>query len=435
MSKTDHLKWLYKELPDLVSKGILSDESVAKLKGHYGEIDEKPAYDIALLLAAILGAVLIGGGIILLFAHNWDQFSRPVRTLLSFAPLVVAQILYGYVFFKKKDHTAWVEASSAFLMLMLAACIALISQTYHIQGKMEDFLFIWMLLSVPLLYLMNATLPALFYLYGIMSWVMNVPDEMAFGYWLFFMGALPHLVKNMYLDKSVVRSRLLGWTLAFSFPPALIRIIDFDINMITILAIGILISVFYLLGERIYSTKESLIYKPFQTVSVCIAFVLLMFLGYEWPKVRGNMGSAINPNMIAFVIVALIAMGTYCWLTYQDWKSKRRINYFIILLPIILLVGQLLADGGAKTVAIVLANVYLFGFGIYYIKYGIENFRISLVNLGMFFISALIVARFFDTDWGFVVKGLVFIFLGIGFLWINVVLSKRLKARAKVLQS
>ena len=283
MSKVKHIKWLYGELPDLVSQGIMPEDSAHQLRAHYGEIDEKPAYNIALILAAILGAVLIGGGIILLFAHNWDQFSRPVRTVLSFAPLVIAQLIYGFVFFKNKNNTAWIEASSAFLMLMLAACIALISQTYHIQGDFEDFLLVWMLLSIPLLYLMNATLPALFYLIGISSWALNVTRGEVHWYWLLLLTLVPHLLYNMYLQKNEIRARLLGWTLALSFIPPFIRIFDQEYPMVTFITVGTLVALFYLLGERIFPEKENIVYKPFQFVAVAVAFIMLMFLGYDWP--------------------------------------------------------------------------------------------------------------------------------------------------------
>ncbi|MFT4667569.1 MAG: putative membrane protein [Polaribacter sp.] len=431
MSKTKYIKWLYEELPQLVSKGLLPEDTAKQLKNYYGEIDEKPPYDIALLLAAVLGAVLIGGGVILLFAHNWDQFSRPVRTFLSFAPLVIAQVIYGYVFFKKSKSTPWIEASSAFLMLMLAACIALISQTYHVQGQFEDFLLVWMLLSIPLLYLMNATLPAIFYLVGISSWVLNVGSTQSYWYWLLLLAAVPHLWRNMQGDKEIVRARLLGWAFALTFPWAFSQLLDYRLDMIKLVALGIFSALFYLLGERIYPEKTSLQKKPFQFVTVCISFVMLMVLGYDWPGVNDYPQEGVSEKRITFIIATILATAGYFYLAFQDWKTGRRLNYFMLLLPVVLLVGQLFNMMGSSTLAIILANVYLFGFGVYYIKYGIQKHRISLVNLGMFFISALIVARFFDTDWGFVVKGLIFIFLGIGFLWVNLFLSKKIKAEAQ----
>jgi hypothetical protein len=75
-----------------------------------------------------------------------------------------------------------------------------------------------------------------------------------------------------------------------------------------------------------------------------------------------------------------------------------------------------------------LANAFLFGYGLFYIKTGIQKHQMTFVNVGMLFISALIIARFFDTDWSFVIKGIAFVLLGIGFLSVNVLLSRKLKA-------
>ena len=86
---------------------------------------------------------------------------------------------------------------------------------------------------------------------------------------------------------------------------------------------------------------------------------------------------------------------------------------------------------GYESLAIVLANIFLFGYGIFYVKTGIQKQRMALVNVGMLFLSATIIARFFDTDWSFVIKGVAFVILGIGFLSVNLILSKKLKAQQK----
>jgi uncharacterized membrane protein len=108
------INWLYEQLPGLIKKGVISSETSKKLKLHFGEVEEKPDYNIAFLVAGILGAVLIGGGIILIFAYNWENLSTTWRTIFSFLPLMVAQVIYTFVFFEKRDSNAWVEASSGF---------------------------------------------------------------------------------------------------------------------------------------------------------------------------------------------------------------------------------------------------------------------------------------------------------------------------------
>ncbi len=49
------------------------------------------------VLLATIGAALVAAGIVLLIAHNWDDFSRPVRSVIAFLPLIGAQALSAFV--------------------------------------------------------------------------------------------------------------------------------------------------------------------------------------------------------------------------------------------------------------------------------------------------------------------------------------------------
>jgi hypothetical protein len=56
---------------------------------------------------------------------------------------------------------------------------------------------------------------------------------------------------------------------------------------------------------------------------------------------------------------------------------------------------------------------------------GLRENRLGVVNAGMLMLSALIITRFFDSDLSFVVRGLAFIVVGIGFFATNTVLIRR----------
>src|SRR2546430_10467869 len=66
------IRWLLAELPELVAGGILSAENAEALRQHYAATDSGEPRRIGFVLSAILGSLLVGGGIILLVAHNWD---------------------------------------------------------------------------------------------------------------------------------------------------------------------------------------------------------------------------------------------------------------------------------------------------------------------------------------------------------------------------
>ena len=433
MTKQKSLSWLYEQLPILVEKGIVPSEVANRIKNHYGPVQNVPSYNWAFLIIGILGAVLIGGGIILIFAYNWDSLSRFWRTVLSFMPLIVAQLIYGYVFFRKSDSDAWVEGASAFLMLMLASSIALISQTYNIGGSMGSFLFTWMLLSIPLMYLMNASLPTLFYLTGIASWAAHTTGSISVYYWLFLLAAVPHLYKNIDPDDKSIRSQLLGWGFILTLAFAYFNVVEGRFAEYYLIGPALFLTLFYLLGQYFYPLGNRFMQRPFRSFAIGGIFIMLLILSFEWPDwgvkehnwISGYRYDAWAAYTNVGVLIA--AAAGIVFLGIKQLQSKVAVNPFILGFPIFVLAGYFLS--GQSALSEVLANLYLFTFGGYYIYQGVQKHQIGLINLGMLFISSIIISRFFDADWGLAIKGVVFILLGIGFLFVNLILAKRLKEK------
>ncbi|MGB1243469.1 MAG: hypothetical protein ACPG49_13155, partial [Chitinophagales bacterium] len=54
---------------------------------------------------------------------------------------------------------------------------------------------------------------------------------------------------------------------------------------------------------------------------------------------------------------------------------------------------------------------------------------VALVNAGTFFLATLLIVRFFDSNLDFLLKGVAFVVIGIGFLTTNYLLTKRLKQK------
>ena len=159
------IRWLLGELPTLVNGGVLDGAAAERLRRHY-EASAGRSRNWALVAFGLLGGTLVGLGVILLLAHNWENLSRAARTALAFSPLVASQILAGWSMRSGKNSTAWREGIGAFWMLSIGAAIALVAQIYHIPGDAGRFALTWMLLSLPVIYLLNATGPALAYLAG-----------------------------------------------------------------------------------------------------------------------------------------------------------------------------------------------------------------------------------------------------------------------------
>ena len=152
-------------LPELVENGIITEETAQNIQMYY-EKNEESSESRLFTVFGILGATLVGLGIILIMAHNWDDFSRGIKLVLAFLPMLIGQGVLGYSIFKNKG-VAWKEAATVFLFFSVGACIALVSQIYHVSGDLESFLLAWIVLCVPLLYVTKSTSAIILHLISI----------------------------------------------------------------------------------------------------------------------------------------------------------------------------------------------------------------------------------------------------------------------------
>jgi uncharacterized membrane protein len=132
------VRWLHGQLPELVAAGAISSENAAAIERHYGSVESRTNFGFVIL--ATVGAAMVGAGIVLLIAHNWDDFTRPARTVIAFIPLLIALGLIGFVLMQRNESRPWREAVAIFDFAAVATSISLISQTYQIQGSFADFM-------------------------------------------------------------------------------------------------------------------------------------------------------------------------------------------------------------------------------------------------------------------------------------------------------
>lgn len=434
-----HIRWLYDELPMLVKEGVLSEAYAHALRDHYGEVKGQSGRMVALTICSILGALLIGAGIILLMAHNWNDLSRPLRTVLAILPLVAAQSAGAWCIIKGKESAAWRESVSTFIMLMIGSSIALIGQTYHIPGNLTQFLFVWMLLSLPLMYLFRCVIPCLGYLAGIIGWAGSAQYDGGHGllFWVLYAGSIPHLWLAMRKNRYSISSGVLGWGFciqALWIGVALERAVP---GVWIIIYMG-LFATLYLAGAYWFDDAPSGWQKPMQLVGAAGVAVLTLMLTYEWGwhdvgwrswryGYRYHQGAVWADFLLAGITpVASLALLVTAVRRGEIWRASFGVA------GIVGVVGFAIASTHAsETPCMLLCNVYAFVLGIATIVYGIRKGRIGTVNGGMGILSALIVLRFFDEEFSFVVRGCAFIVLGIGFLATNIFLARRSRKEAQ----
>ncbi|MFA6379457.1 MAG: DUF2157 domain-containing protein [Candidatus Omnitrophota bacterium] len=426
------VQWLYQELPELVNKGVLAQSAADKLHEHYGDSKGLDKKWFIIILCGVLGAILIGLGIILLFAHNWEKLSRGTRTVLSLLPLIIAQALAAWVMFKRPKSHAFREGAATFLSLMVGSSIALISQTYNIPGDTPVFIMTWMLLIVPLVYLMKATIPAVIFVIGIAAWVGHFWNEplTAFLFWPLLLIVIPHFLWSLRQQQYTVRATILAVVMAIGVCVAAQMTLGKAWPGSGIVIFSSLAALFYLLGACEFKGISTNWQKPFQVLGGLGIFIAMLSLTSRaaWESIKSNYyGSryevfswaAMPDNLLTFLLVGSAILLFFQYVKRQDW-----IRASFGALPLLALIGYAFG-GSAPGFSMLLFNVFLLSVSIFHFMTGIRTNNLGMINRGMIMLSALVVARFFDSEINFILKGLVFIAIGIGFLVANVTILRR----------
>lgn len=135
------MEWLLNELPVLREKSVLEQEASERLDVYYRkQLAEAPSPQKYLSgVLSAFGALLIGLGLVLLVAFNWDMLPKIWRLGIAFLPLLAAAGFGIFTIAKDKDHR-WREASAVISMAGVVTLTSLVSQIYHLDGTLESFI-------------------------------------------------------------------------------------------------------------------------------------------------------------------------------------------------------------------------------------------------------------------------------------------------------
>ena len=123
-------------------------------------------------------------------------------------------------------------------------------------------------------------------------------------------------------------------------------------------------------------------------------------------------------------ILTLLLVGAALVMFLQYVKRQDVMRALFGALPLLVLVGYAFS-GTSVAFSMLLFNIFLLVVSVTRIMIGIRINNLALINTGMLMLAALILARFFDSEINFIIKGLVFISIGMGFLMTNVVILRR----------
>ena len=320
------------------------------------------------IIAGAFGALMVGLGIIALFAANWDMFGREARAAIAVAPVVACGAVAIAASLRGVRARALWEPLGILWCVSVAAATCLVAQTYQVGGSVPGLVLLVALLMLPAIWTTRAVAPTVLWpilaiVWGGVSWDAGACKSFA----LAAKGvALMALSLPAYV--AFLRSR----------PPKSA-----------------------LVSAQIVS---GLVYSAGLGILLCITLPL------DWGWHDGFLG------IMIFWLCAALAAGIGCFFRLPAWGAVALVVVAVAAIPTPLL----RYNTGFIISLVLMASV---------VVYGVRKMRLLFTNVGAATFLWLVLAKFFESEASFTVKGIVLIAAGLALTALNVVLIRLRKGR------
>lgn len=422
-------KQILRALPELVNAGIIDEVTADKVKAYYAQ-QSTASGNRLFVVFGILGGLLVGMGILLILAHNWDDLSRPVRVAIGILPLLAGQVMAGGIILKGIDNRTWREGVGAFLFCSIGVSLAVISQAYNMGGDLADFLLTWMCLAVPIIYVLRSGTAAMLCIAGTtwygceLSYFTFLGSDSAPVYWLIVAAILPYYYVA-YLRPQLKRNFyvMISWLLVLSFTICLGTVAG-NTGRLFLVAYVSMFSAFVIAGESEFFQTGRVLSNSYLVVgSLGVVSILLTasFVDF-WDWQSASDFKDYSPAGVITIALTTIIAGSAL---VRHIRTKGIANANAKAYAFLFFIAVYLIGVQTPEIATLFVNLGILVLAVYTIRSGARKDHLGILNYGLLILTALILCRFFDTDLSFIVRGLLFIGVGVGFFAANYYLIKQ----------
>jgi len=425
---------LEKDLKELVSASVIPQETADVIQ-HYYKTKPAKTSNLVVILFAILGVFFIGSGINLIIASNWDELPILVKTIIGFMPLLIAQCLSLYAIILKSEQKAWTESTAVFQFIMVGVTISIVAQIYNLSGDFSQFILVWALLGLPLVYFLRSSMASFIYLFYI-AWFAALAKFDRSGslshyyYWPLLLLVVPHYILLIKKNMESILTVFHHWLISASF--ALAVFISIDISEFSMLPIVSLLGLFYLIGQTSLFNEKSLFRNPYKLFG-SIGTVIILFMG-SYSEFWRQMGRIDYLTQYSFGYTSfwftLVFTSSAIGLLFLQNRSKKWTEINPVS-GIFLVVMFLLTFSHYLPETYIYFNVLLIILGVFSIRIGVKQKHLGIINYGLLILMVLLALRFIDVDLSFELRGLAFLIVGFGFLMTNYWVVKRRKSHVE----
>ena len=403
------------ELERWTRDDIITPEQAKKIEAFYPLQEQAPW---GLILFSSFGAAVIGLGVILLIAHNWQDVPRLGKLAVITSATAIAH-LAGFLLWKQGG---WKSRIGEALFLLgtsfYGAGIWLVAQAYNIDEHFPNGFLLWALGALALSWVIQSTPQIIAAILLLAVWgsseSISFHQPQAWALALLIAGVAPLLVSKrsalliaiwltalyvlLFSNAVLYGGAALGFTAQLALSVALIA-----------------------LGRQWQHSpnqaKAGVVTLFFGYTGFFISANLLSFKGLvrdllDW-RFEAETPTALYVYAWGFFAAALVAWATLWW---KKQKTRESLFHFEEwLCPIALIYGQVLAVRNFGSDSAFIAGVFKIIFAalaIMWMLRGCQSGSLRKTILGSVLFSIWIFARYFDLFDSLASRGVAFLFLG-----------------------
>ena len=437
-SVSNHIQWLEEQLKRWVNSGIIQDNHAQSIRSLYPASQTTRPW--ALIVFSGIGAVIIGLGVILLFAYNWADMSKVSKLSTVFLSLIISHIIGISLFLKSERFEKMGEALTILGTMLFGAGIWLIAQIYHIEEHFPTAFFIWGLGALALAWTMpsiaQAICAAILFTIWVMTEAINFDNSIPYAF-IFILLLFPLAYKH--------RSSLLLGVLLFAFGISTIFIAVPTAESATFHSILGLLILYLSIGLIHQKSKKFENFAPVYFYIGLAGYLLVLYL-LSFPELNKEVLRDIKDNkmisdvsvMLYWTVPLVLAIGG--WITVgRDLIKKTIFKYYshdLLLLPLVLIFFCCYSLSSTRVFhwpVTAIFNLVLLAHIVMLMAKGCKEVKPAMALAGALLLAALTFARFTDLFESMATRGMVFIAVGIilfgqGFFYVRT--KKRIKEQA-----
>lgn len=423
---------LRRELPRWRADGLIDAATEQQLTARY-RLDQKSA-DVTAAAIYLLGALLIGGGVISFVAWNWDRIPDALKIALGAALMLGADLL-GFWWWKVARTRPRLGHAVVFLgTLLYGANIGLLAQIFHISSNWYGGFGAWALGAVVAAWalpsLPHAALGAVLAFTWSCGFVHDHPAWSPLG---------PALLAVLFVPLAVWRrSRLVFALVAFLTVVALgvgagTEAAHGTAPMAAMLA-GCAVLLAWPLGCRPGSAAGSMT-DVAHRLGV-LGFGLMAFVAsfhdlareFSFDRLDAGEWHWWLPTAAALLLAAVFVVAGFQRTAERGALVREHLVNLTALASVLVLYLGLAGDRNSAQLAIA-ANAALLATAGVAVAQSIQQLERGPFWLGTLTLAGVIVARFFEIEANLGVKAAVFVASGVAVILVGLAFERRLRAQ------